>query len=142
MIEKINHERLQIKDIEFEDNRILSEKGQLRRREPAGVYAIINKTNNKFYIGSSIGIQTRWWNHLVDLRQNKHENSHLQNSFNKYGEENFCFQIIEELYFEEKDKIKMVSYVRALEQIYLDYYKSYNPQIGYNLNKIANRGKE
>ena len=60
MIEKINHERLQIKDIEFEDNRILSEKGQLRRKEPAGVYAIINKINNKFYIGSSIGIQTRW----------------------------------------------------------------------------------
>ncbi len=142
MIEKINHERLQIKNIEFEDNRILSEKGQLRRRESAGVYAIINKINNKFYIGSSIGIQTRWWNHLADLRQNKHENPHLQNSFNKYGEENFCFQIIEELYFEEKDKIKMVSYVRALEQIYLDYYKSYNPQIGYNLNKIANRGKE
>lgn len=27
MIEKINHERLQIKDIEFEDNRTLSEKG-------------------------------------------------------------------------------------------------------------------
>lgn len=63
----------------------------MRRKEPAGVYAIINLVNGKFYIGSSIGMNTRWWNHLIDLRNGTHENAHLQNSFNKYGEENFIF---------------------------------------------------
>ena len=59
-----------------------------------GIYQIKNTKNGKIYIGSSIQIQIRWQDHLRDLRNNKHCNKHLQHAYNLYGEENFCFEII------------------------------------------------
>ena len=141
-IKKIVHEELKLVPTVQKDKREFSQYTTcVRRKEPAGVYAIINLVNGKFYIGSSIGMNTRWWNHLVDLRNGTHENTHLQNSFNKYGEENFIFQIIEEVNFDESDKVASVKLVRKVEQIYLDYYQPFNKEIGYNLNKKANGGK-
>ena len=37
----------------------------------------------------------RWDCHKAQLRGNYHDNPHLQNSWNKYGEENFKFEILE-----------------------------------------------
>ena len=61
-----------------------------------GIYMITNKVSNKKYIGSSRNIEQRKRTHLHKLRHGKHENAHLQNAFNKYGEENFEFSILEE----------------------------------------------
>jgi group I intron endonuclease len=52
-----------------------------------GIYRIINKINDKFYIGSSDNIERRFSRHLLDLKKNKHDNQHLQNAWNKYGKE-------------------------------------------------------
>lgn len=69
-----------------------------------GIYMIINKVNNKKYIGSSRNLTQRRRSHLYKLRHGKHENNHLQNAFNKYGEENFKFDIIEECSIEDLAK--------------------------------------
>lgn len=63
-----------------------------------GIYKIINIKNNKFYIGSSSSktfLYERLKHHEQDLINNKHPNIYLQRSFNKYGIENFYFEIIE-----------------------------------------------
>ncbi len=60
-----------------------------------GIYKIINLINNKFYIGSSKNLRVRLWKHRALLRHNKHYNPHLQNSWNKYGEDNFDYCIVE-----------------------------------------------
>ena len=61
-----------------------------------GIYGIKNKINNKIYIGQSINIETRFKTHLRELKQQKHANSKLTNSYNKYGVENFELEILEE----------------------------------------------
>ena len=61
-----------------------------------GVYKITNKANGKFYIGSSNNIKHRWNNHIKQLTEQNHKNSHLQNAWNLYGKDNFVFEIIEE----------------------------------------------
>lgn len=61
-----------------------------------GIYAIINKKNKKIYIGLSKDIEKRFKEHKRDLKGNYHRNRHLQNSYNKYGIENFIFKIMEE----------------------------------------------
>lgn len=61
----------------------------------SGIYKITNTVNNKVYIGSSSFIQARFRTHKRHLRKNMHENKHLQNSYNKYGENCFSFEIIE-----------------------------------------------
>lgn len=95
-----------------------------------GVYKITNTVNDKFYIGSASsdgGFRKRWNEHKSGLRNNRHPNKYLQQSWNKYGEDAFEFEIIEVVY----DDI-----ILGREQYYID---SLEPQ--YNLCKIAGNTK-
>lgn len=61
----------------------------------SGIYKIYNKANGDFYIGSSIDLVARWKNHKSQLIRGIHHSIHLQRAWNKYGEDSFCFEIIE-----------------------------------------------
>lgn len=63
-----------------------------------GIYRIINSVNKKDYIGSCAAkdfLYARLLHHYIDLKKGKHCNIYLQNSFNKYGEDVFKFEILE-----------------------------------------------
>jgi len=62
-----------------------------------GIYKIINVINNKFYVGSAVDLKRRKTRHFSELRNNKHPNGKLQNSWNKHGEQAFVFVVVEEL---------------------------------------------
>jgi len=47
------------------------------------------------YIGSAIDVKNRWGQHRHGLRQNKHYSTKLQRHYNKYGEFDLMFSIIE-----------------------------------------------
>ena len=59
------------------------------------VYLILNLVNNKFYLGSTNNVSERKRKHFNLLKKGKHHSSHLQYSYDKYGEESFIFIIIE-----------------------------------------------
>lgn len=65
-----------------------------------GIYKILNKITNKIYVGYSRNLMKRQYYHLYLLKRNKHHNEYLQNSFNKYGINNFSFEILEECHKE------------------------------------------
>lgn len=61
----------------------------------SGIYKIANKINGKFYIGQTErSLDVRWSEHKCNLNGNRHGNSHLQNAWNKYGEDAFEFSVI------------------------------------------------
>jgi len=60
-----------------------------------GIYRITNIKNNKIYIGSAKCFQVRASQHASSLRKQKHQNKHLQASFNKHGEDAFLFEVVE-----------------------------------------------
>lgn len=62
----------------------------------SGIYGIYCKVNKKLYIGSSNNIERRWKIHRSLLKHNKHFNKYLQQSYNKYGLNEFIYLIIEE----------------------------------------------
>jgi group I intron endonuclease len=63
----------------------------------AVIYRITNMANNKFYIGSALSFERRSWQHKYDLKRGAHKNPRLQAAWNKYGEEMFVFEILEEI---------------------------------------------
>lgn len=85
-----------------------------------GIYRIINIKNNKCYVGQSKDIDARIKKHKNFLLKNKHWNNHLQNAWNKYGEENFKFEIIEECKEEELNdrEIYWIKYYDSLRNGY------------------------
>jgi group I intron endonuclease len=93
-------------------------------------HCILCKINKKRYIGSSNNISKRFNNHKTELKNNIHNNLHLQRAFNKYGKSNFVFYILE--------KCKIKNLIKK-EQFYLNHYDSFNPKKGFNLSLLAGR---
>lgn len=95
-----------------------------------GVYKITNVVNGKFYIGSSNNIKHRWYQHKINLNDEIYGNTHLQNAWKLYGEENFKFEIIGEC-------TPAMQFER--EQYYLD---TLNPFEGRGYNIVRRISKE
>lgn len=85
-----------------------------------GIYGIQNKINGHIYIGKTmVSFGDRWDCHKGQLRGGYHDNRHLQNAWNKYGEDNFPFIIIHDCTGK-----KNVSDVNQLEIKYIQEYKN------------------
>lgn len=101
-----------------------------------GIYRIINLVNNKCYYGSSKQIEKRLIRHKRELKNSNHINCILQRAWDKYGESNFLFEIVEEC---------DINILLEIEQNYLNLLPEYNIGIkssgGDNLTKNPNRDK-
>lgn len=62
------------------------------------IYTITNKANGKQYVGKTHlpNPQERWKEHLKDYKRERCEKRPLYSAMNKYGVENFVFEVIEE----------------------------------------------
>ncbi len=97
-----------------------------------GIYKITNIINGKIIIGQSRDLSHRWYSYKHKLRKKIYHNPYLQNAWNKYGEQNFKFEIILECTKEKLDEeeIKLIK-----------IYNSTNRQFGYNIEEGGNKHK-
>ncbi len=94
-----------------------------------GIYKLTNKVTGKVYVGSAAcSFKSRWCIHRADLKGNRHFNSYLQRSWNKYGEEAFEFSILE--------RCRPQNCLER-EQHWLDKLRPYKREIGYNISEVA-----
>ena len=90
-----------------------------------GIYKITNKINGHAYIGLSTNIEERWKQHQSLYNQNRESNKALYKAFQKYGIENFIFEVLEEcsiLELSEKEKY----YIEKFNT----YFNGYNMTTG------------
>lgn len=104
----------------------------------SGIYCITNKIDNKKYVGQSVDIKRRWHQHKIELNNNTHCNTHLQNAWNKYGENNFKFDIL----FKSND----IEEINKMERYYIRLYNSIDQKYGYNIefggNGVGTKSEE
>ena len=86
------------------------------------IYMIRNTINDKCYIGRSVSPKTRLLDHLSQLRRGKGFKE-MQKDFDKYGEETFETNILEEHLINEHDPVER-------ENFYINKYDSITT--GYN----------
>lgn len=96
----------------------------MHKDDKSGIYCIEHIKTNKKYIGQSIHINERWYKHRNELNNGSHYNDYLQKAWNKHGEENFIFYVLEYCPVEELDE---------KEICYIDMYNTMNRNYGYNL---------
>jgi group I intron endonuclease len=95
------------------------------------IYKITNLVNNKIYIGQT----TRPFKDRIKDYERFYGNDYINNSFKKYGFDNFKFEII--------DTANNIEELNKKEIYYINKYNSTNKEIGYNiefggLNSIPN----
>jgi len=94
-----------------------------------GIYKITNTLDGKLIIGQSNDIKGRWRGYKSELRRNIYHNPYLQSAWNKYGEQNFTFEILLECPKENLNEEE----IRLIKE-----YKSNNRDFGYNLEDGGN----
>lgn len=94
----------------------------------SGVYQILCVPTGKIYIGSSVNLRERWNRHRRTLRRGNHRNAHLQHAWNRYGEDNFVFSVLE--------FVKPSNLLRA-EQAWIDKTDCADRNIGFNIYDVA-----
>lgn len=116
----------------------------------SGIYIIENIITKDAYIGQAINMKQRIIDHRSRLHRNKHNYSNgnptiLQSAWNKYGEENFRFSVLE--YCDTSE-------LNNKEKFYINKYQSNRCKSGhgYNMNdggagqkkmpKCSNKGKK
>ena len=96
-----------------------------------GIYCIENKTTNKKYIGQSNNIMHRWNQHKNKLLNNCHPNTYLQSSWNKYGESDFTFSVLENC---------DVAMLDEKENYWIAFYNTLDRTKGFNLKSGGQNG--
>lgn len=93
-----------------------------------GIYEIRCLANGRFYIGSAVNLRERWHRHVVTLRRGEHHNFYLQQAWNKYGDAQFLFSVLE--YVASEDAL-------VAEQKWIDRTRCTNRRIGFNISTLA-----
>jgi len=94
----------------------------------SGVYQIRCIPTGKVYIGSAVDLQHRWEQHRRSLRRDDHRNIHLQYAWDKYGEQNFEFSVLE--FVEASDLLRA-------EQEWINRTGCADRNVGFNIYDVA-----
>ena len=92
-------------------------KGEKRMEKISAVYKITNTVTGDFYIGSSKNVKQRWASHKTPSNWNRCPNNPLYQDMQKYGLENFAFEILAEV---EEDSLKEIEqqFIERLKPTY------------------------
>lgn len=107
-------------------------KNENKFKNSYGIYKIVHIPSQKIYVGQTKTMfKKRYWHHCWKLRNNSHDNKHLQSTWNKFSEKDFYFEV---LYEANKEDI-----LNDKEIEYIDFLKSYVD--GFNMT-IGGEGKK
>jgi len=103
--------------------------------QPMGIYIIKNNVNGKIFLGKSKNLNGKINSNKFQLKYGSHLNKELQQDYNKYGEDNFSFEILDQLKHDNDLTKDFTKDLETLEELWLEKLQPYGDK-GYNKRKI------
>ncbi|MEJ2628172.1 MAG: GIY-YIG nuclease family protein [bacterium] len=103
------------------------------RQKSAGIFQVKNTVTGKVLLGSSLNLEGPLNGHKFMLNIGSHRNKELQNDWNKYGKDNFIFEILETVKVKKDPNFDINDELTLLEEIWLERLQPLGEK-GYNLN--------
>lgn len=99
----------------------------------SGIYIITNLVNGKVYIGKTKNFYKRYYQYLYSIKtkDTRKINNYLLSSIEKYGIENFSFEVLE---------FCSIELTSERELYWIEFYNSINRDSGYNLRLDSSTG--
>ena len=101
----------------------------LQTPRPMGIFVIRNLANGKIFVGKSENLDGIFNRIQFQLKANCHTQKDLQKDWNEFGEENFEFEILEEL--ELREGLDVKKELEFLEDLWLEKLLPFG-NCGYN----------
>ncbi|HTK81733.1 MAG TPA: GIY-YIG nuclease family protein [Bacteroidota bacterium] len=102
------------------------------RPKPAGIFRIRNNANGKSLLGSSLNLEGPLNAHKFMLTIGRHQNEVLQNDWNKFGADQFDFEILEVVKVKDDPSFSIEDELTLLEQIWVEKLQPFGDK-GYNV---------
>lgn len=97
-----------------------------------GVYQVRNLVNGKIFVGSNKNIPARINRHKFELKYGSENITELQEDYNKYGEDKFVYEIIDELKPKEDTEYNYTEDMKVLEELWIEKLQPFEEK-GYNI---------
>ncbi len=104
------------------------------RPKPAGIFQIRNKANGKILLGSSLNLEGPLNSHKFMLTIGRHRNETLQQEWNKFGADQFAFEVLEVVKVKDDPNFNLSDELTLLEQIWLEKTQPFGDK-GYNTDQ-------
>jgi group I intron endonuclease len=96
-----------------------------------GIYQLENTITSQVYIGRSVNVAKRIYTHFWKLRNRRHNNDHLQASFDKYGEASFIAHTL---------IICRIEDLPLYEKLAIKAFDAGNRDVGFNQMTVGENG--
>jgi len=95
-----------------------------QQKQPAGVYAVHNKADNKMYIGTSKNLPAVVRRFEFTLQMESFPYQDLIDDYKKLGKENFEIKILDELELKNETEKEIDTELMSLEEMWIEKLKS------------------
>jgi group I intron endonuclease len=93
------------------------------QKQPAGIYAVHNKIDNKMYIGTSKNLPAVVRRFEFTLQMESFPYQELIDDYKKLGKDNFEIKILDELEIKNETEKEITSELNELEELWIEKLK-------------------
>lgn len=109
--------------------KIMIDKKELKKeyknqKQPAGLFAVKNKADNKMFIGVSLNLPAKLRGVAFELNQGSHAYHDLADDFKRLGEEQFEFFILDQIEIKDEADKELRTELKTLEEMWVEKLKS------------------
>lgn len=95
-----------------------------QQKQPAGIYAVHNKVDNKMYIGKSKNLPAVVRRFEFTLQMESFPYQELIDDYKKLGKDNFEIKILDELELKNETDKEITVELNSLEELWIEKLKS------------------